>query len=124
MKKILVVDDEPCIRELIRDVLEGRGCQVLEAGDAAQALTLCASGHPDLLLVDFALPGANGLQMLGQLRELLGSSRIPAVLMSGYDAQGTTDQAAACLMKPFSASELVSKVVAVLEEGGGTECVA
>ncbi len=119
MSTILVVDDEPCIRELIRDVLEGRGCQVLEAADACQGVRLCRSEHPDLVLVDLTLAGSSGIEVLQSLQQSPETAAIPAVLMSGYGADESLSRRVArapagYLAKPFGASDLMRTVAAVL----------
>ncbi len=122
MNTILVVDDEPCIRELIRDVLEGRGCQVLEAADVNQGVRLCRTEHPDLVLVDLALAGSSGIEVLRSLQQSPETAAIPAVLMSGYATdesvcRGMPRAPAGYLTKPFGASDLMRAVAAVLWPG-------
>ncbi len=124
MSTILVIDDERCIRELIRDVLEGRGCEVLEAADATQGVCLCRTSHPDLVLLDLSLPGGSGIEVLQSLQQWPETAAIPAVLMSGYGMDETLGRRlpralAGYLTKPFGASELMRAVAAVLWCGPG-----
>ena len=70
MATILVIDDEPDIREVIRFALEGAGFRVLEAGHADAARKLLLSENPDLLLLDWGLPGRTAADLLPTLRQV------------------------------------------------------
>jgi CheY-like chemotaxis protein len=69
MKKVLVVDDNPVSRELIREVLDSPDLQVLEAADGSEALKRIAEALPDLVLLDLRMPGQSGFEVLRQLRK-------------------------------------------------------
>lgn len=85
MKKILVVDDEEHIRELFRDELEESGYEVLLAKDGDSALKALkdSGGSVNLVLLDIKMPGMNGLEVLGRIKELY--KELPVILLSAYD---------------------------------------
>ena len=129
-KLILVVDDEPTIREVIRRYLERDGYQVREAEDGYAALDALAESLPDLIVLDLMLPGIDGLSLTRQLRtarpggsEREARQRVPIIMLT---ARGETSDrirgldvgADDYLAKPFSPQELVSRVRAVLRRSG------
>jgi DNA-binding response OmpR family regulator len=80
MATILVVDDEPPIRQLVARILERKGHRVIQCGDAASALAV--TDAVDLLLVDYVLPDMNGRDLTAQLRA--ARPTLPVILMSGF----------------------------------------
>ncbi|HEY3523837.1 MAG TPA: response regulator transcription factor [Candidatus Limnocylindrales bacterium] len=116
MRTVLVVDDEPRIATLARDVLEHAGFAVLVAGDGDGALRLVASRSPDLVVLDLGLPGRDGLDVI---REVRRTSTLPIVVLSARDDEvdkllGLELGADDYVTKPFSPRELVARVRAVL----------
>jgi two-component system cell cycle sensor histidine kinase/response regulator CckA len=82
MARILVVDDEPKIRSLIRTLLTRQGYEILEASDGVEALSLCNRGpSPDLLLTDVVMPRMDGVQLAERVATLYPSVRV--LYMSG-----------------------------------------
>lgn len=114
--EILVVDDDPRLREVVRYTLDRAGFRVREAPDGAAALAACAERIPDLVVLDVLMPEMDGLTVC---RELRRTSAVPIVFLSsrgesfdrvqGLDAGGDD-----YLAKPFTPAELVSRVNAVL----------
>ncbi len=84
--KILIIDDEPQIRDLLAQFLGGSGYAVTTASSAAEALTCVRREPPDLILSDLQLEDADGLEMIGQLKTLLPGT--PVILLTGvlFDA--------------------------------------
>lgn len=80
MATILVVDDEPPIRQLVARILERKGHRVITCGDSTSALAV--TDAIDLLIVDFVLPDLNGRELTNRLREQRPG--LPVILMSGY----------------------------------------
>lgn len=117
---ILIVDDEPDIREVIRFALEGAGFKVQEAGHADEARKIILSDNPDLVLLDWMLPGRSGLELAQQLKQRPKTRNLPIIMVTaktdeadrikGLDKGEVDDY----IVKPFSPRELVSRVKAVL----------
>ncbi len=114
---VLVVDDDPRVRELLRINLEFEGFAVREADDAMQALGLIELSAPDLVLVDVVMPGIDGWEMLRRMQELYGA--IPVILFSGQLDHSSLAHAAErgardVVGKPFDPQALVERVCQVL----------
>jgi CheY-like chemotaxis protein len=117
---ILVVEDEEVVRGLTREILEGAGYRVLEAGGGAEALRLCEENDEpiDLLLTDVVMPETSGREVAEQLTLL--RPNISVLFMSGYtDAaivhHGILDSTVEFIQKPFNPRALVEKVREVLD---------
>src|SRR4029077_12009370 len=118
-RTILVVEDEPTLRETLAEALEAEGYQVVQAGDGRTALARFRAGHPDLVLLDLMLPELSGLEVARQIRT---ESSVPIVMLTARDAEvdkvvglelGADDYAT----KPFSLRELSARIRAVLRRG-------
>jgi two-component system alkaline phosphatase synthesis response regulator PhoP len=115
MPTILVVDDEPTIRLLVRAALEGTGYRLIEASDGLSALQVALSERPDVVLLDIALPRLSGLEVCRRLKENPATASAPVLLLTGL-VQESERQAAeevgarAFIAKPFSPAALVSHV--------------
>ena len=111
---VLVVDDDPGVREVVRLSLELEGYMVKEAGGAEEGLAAVEDEAPDLILLDVMMPHVDGWEMLRQIQERHGAGSIPIVMFSGkVDAQ-TAAQAAArgaqgFVGKPFDPQQLVDQ---------------
>jgi len=117
MAKILLVDDEPAIRALVRAALEGAGHQVIEGADGASALPIARQEHPDLVLLDIALPRASGAQVCRWLKRERPDA--PVLLLTGLGQDGGQDVATEAgadglVTKPFRPNELVAQIEAAL----------
>ncbi len=111
-KLVLVADDEVHIREVISYKLQNAGLEVIMARDGHEALELAKSESPDLLIVDYQMPGLNGLEVCLQLRQEPQTQRIPAIMLTarGLDvAQTELDRAGIRMVmaKPFSPREVL-----------------
>jgi DNA-binding response OmpR family regulator len=123
-----VVDDEPKIRDVVRDYLTAAGFAVTAAADAASALAQARAQPPDLVVLDLGLPDRDGLEVA---RELLRHSALPIIMLTARSDEidrvlGLELGADDYLVKPFSPRELVARVRAVLRRsdaaaGGGPE---
>lgn len=110
--KILIADDEPEIRSLLRLYLENEGYTVIEAEDGRKALELAGKEKPDLCLLDIMMPNVDGYHVLSALRK---ESNIPVVIISAKDADsekilGLNLGADDYLAKPFNPLEAVARV--------------
>jgi two-component system alkaline phosphatase synthesis response regulator PhoP len=117
--KILIVDDEQSIRELIKFNLEKAGFTVLESGDGAEALHIAKSLKPELLVLDLMLPGIDGIEVCRELKSQRDTSGIPIIMLTARADEidkiiGLEMGADDYLTKPFSPRELVARVKAVL----------
>jgi two-component system phosphate regulon response regulator PhoB len=119
MTTVLVVDDEPPIREVICFALHTAEYLTLEAGNADEARGHIIAGHPDLILLDLMLPGRSGLELAQELKRNPKTRELPIIMLTakaeehdkvkGLDA-GADDY----VTKPFSPLELLARVKAVL----------
>ena len=117
MVKILIVDDEPRIRELIRQHLEHAGYECDEAGDGSAALVALGKGGIDLVILDIMMPFVDGMSALREMRAR--KYDVPVIMLTArgeeYDrVQGLEGGADDYVVKPFSPRELVARVKAVL----------
>ena len=95
MIKVLVADDNPVSRELIREVLESPNCQVLEAADGREALERTRANHPDVVLLDMQMPLMDGFAVLQQLRADPHSAGLPVAAITAYAMRGDREKALA-----------------------------
>jgi CheY-like chemotaxis protein len=117
--RVLVVEDNPITRKLVRFALEANDFVVLEAKDAHTALTLLASHASDLVLQDIVLPDMDGFELVNQLRALPGGSDIPILAFSGFLSKHDESRMSAAgfndvIMKPIEPSRLLSVIRAHL----------
>ena len=119
MTCILVVDDDPAIREMVGMALTRAGYELLEAGSALEARRIIASQRPDLILLDWMLPGQSGFELARQLNNDNAQHPPPIIMLTARDQE--TDKVAALeagaddyVAKPFSVSELLARIKAVL----------
>ncbi len=115
-QRILVVDDEPHIVELVRYNLQQEGYDVVTANDGEAALAKARADRPDLIVLDIMLPGADGLEVCGQLRRETG---VPIIMLTAKSGElervvGLELGADDYVTKPFSPRELIARVRAVL----------
>lgn len=117
MTKLLIVDDDPHIRELVRHFLKQEGFDVYEAGDGAEALNILETVKTELVVLDIMMPNMDGWQLCRELRE---HNDIPVLMLTalGETAQkvkgfelGTDDY----LVKPFEPAELIVRIRALLK---------
>jgi two-component system response regulator VicR len=121
-KRILVVDDESSIRDVLTRYLEREGYRVEVAADGSSALQATAQMSPDLIVLDLMLPGIDGLEVCHRLR---AQSSVPIIMLTARDEEadkirGFTTGADDYMTKPFSPAELVLRVKAVLRRVEGT----
>ena len=111
MKKVLVVDDEPVVRAVVRDVLCEEGYAVVEAPDGHTMLEILAREDPDLVLMDVMMPGVDGREAYRILRSRENMPDVPVVMMSAaVQADRVDPSIAAFLQKPFDLDRLMKTV--------------
>lgn len=131
-KHVLIVEDEPPIRDMIRFALERADFSVAEAGDAQGARLAVAECRPDLVLLDWMLPSVSGAELAREWRRDELTSDLPIILVTARvdeddRVRGLNLGADDYVTKPFSSSELVARVRAVLRRslpGGEDETLA
>ncbi len=101
---VLVVDDEPIVRDVLTRYLTRAGYQVSDAGDGEQALEAISAGHPDVVLLDLMLPRVNGLDVLRTVRR---DSDVPVIVLSARSSEreridGLRQGADDYVVKPYS----------------------
>ena len=116
---VLVVEDEPAILELIAVNLEQAGFHVLRASEAETALRLIGEALPDLVLIDWMLPGLSGIELVRRLRREERTRALPLILLTARGAEvdkvlGLEAGADDYVTKPFSPRELIARLKAVL----------
>lgn len=114
--RILVVDDEPAIRRLLRSTLGVQDYTVLEAASVAQALEVLAREKVDLIILDLGLPDGDGFEVIRKLRP---DSQVPIIVLSSRDDESGKVQALDAgaddyVTKPFGVEELVARIRAAL----------
>ena len=123
MKKLLVVDDEDKIREVIKEYAEFSGYEVTEAADGMSAIGLCKLNDYDLIIMDVMMPKLDGFSSVKEIKKI---KDIPVIMLSArgeeYDklfgfGLGVDDY----VSKPFSPKELMARVNAVLQRKSGSE---
>ena len=117
--KILLVDDEPDIRQLVQEILEDEGYSVQVAKDGESARLLYAQQKPDLVLLDIWMPDTDGITLLKQWSEE-GALKCPVVIMSGHGSVETAVEATRLgafdfIEKPLSLTQLLRTVESALE---------
>ncbi len=118
-KTVLIVDDEAPIREMIAVALEMADYDYLEASDALEAHALIVDKHPDLVLLDWMLPGTSGVELARRLKKEEATADIPIIMLTAKveednKIQGLEVGADDYITKPFSPRELVARLKAVL----------
>ena len=118
MTTVMIVDDEPDIREVMRFALQEGGFRTLEAGHADEARKLLPE-NPDLVLLDWMLPGRSGLELAAQLKQNPKTRQMPIIMVSARGEEedrvkGLDTGADDYITKPFSPREMVARVKAVL----------
>jgi two-component system, OmpR family, alkaline phosphatase synthesis response regulator PhoP len=122
-KRVLVVDDEPKIVEVVGDYLRSAGFSVTTAVDGEAAVALAQARPPDLVVLDLGLPGLDGLDVARNLRS---TSAVPIIMLTARDEEtdrvlGLELGADDYLVKPFSPRELVARVRAVMRRSEGPQ---
>jgi CheY-like chemotaxis protein len=123
--RILVVDDEDYVRELLQDILEGEGYSITPAASAGEALSLYHSMKFDAVFTDIGMPGMNGWELARAIRER--NQEIPIAVITGWgEAVGSTEQKEAqvdwVVTKPFTTSRIIELAQDVSERLTQSTC--
>jgi len=120
---VLVVDDETAIRDMLRMALEIADFRCIEADNIHDAFTLVVDERPDLVLLDWMLPGGSGLELLRRLKRGENTREIPVIMLTAKTSednviQGLDIGADDYITKPFAPRELIARVRALLRRSG------
>ncbi len=120
---VLVVEDEAAIRDMLAFTLEAAGFEVMLAANGEQAQAMLREKRPDLILLDWMLPGTSGVALAKRLRARLDTAHLPILMLTAKSAEadqvegfeaGVDDY----VVKPFSPRALVARIQALLRRGG------
>ncbi len=125
-RTVLVVDDEFAIRDMLRMALEIAEYRCIEAENIQQAHALVVDERPDIILLDWMLPGGSGLELLRRLKREESTREVPVIMLTAKTAednviQGLDVGADDYITKPFAPRELIARVRALLRRTGGGE---
>jgi two-component system cell cycle response regulator DivK len=114
-KRILVVEDQPDNRQIIRDMLAGTGYEITEAENGEEALSAIAKARPDLILMDIQLPVMDGYAATRRIKTDPALKSIPVIAVTSYALSGEEKKAreAGCddyVPKPYSPRQLLAKI--------------
>lgn len=117
--QILIVDDEPAIRQMLQFTLTGEGFDCTPAGNVEEASDILLTRTPDLILLDWMLPGVSGLDFARRLKRDARTQNIPVIMLTARDEEvdkvrGLDGGADDYVTKPFATSELLARIRAVL----------
>jgi len=124
--RVLVVDDDPTVAEVVGDYLRHAGMESRHAADGHTALRLADTWRPDLVVLDVMMPGIDGLEVCRRLRDARGEhTLLPVIMLTALGAEddrvlGLEAGADDYVTKPFSPRELALRVQAVLRRGGAS----
>jgi len=122
--RLLIVDDEVDLLDMLRVVLDSNGFDVVTASSGMQALVLAAENPPDVILLDVMMGEMDGWEVLRLLKLDENTQEIPVIILSArtetHDKiRGLQEGAADYITKPFSVKELIERVGRLVEGGGG-----
>jgi CheY-like chemotaxis protein len=122
MIKVLIAEDNPVNRELLRELLELRGYTVLEACDGQEALRLIEQTQPELMLLDIGMPGMDGFAVVRRIRENPRLAQLPVVAVTAYAMRGDQERILSAgfdgyLSKPINPSSLIKELDRLLNRG-------
>ena len=117
--KILVVEDEPAVREMTVFVLSQTGYIALQAENAEEARTHLANSPPDLILMDWMLPGTSGIELVRELKQNPVTQEIPVIMLTARGEEDDRVRGLECgaedyVTKPFSPRELMARIKVIL----------
>ncbi|ATC63465.1 two-component system response regulator [Nibricoccus aquaticus] len=122
MAHILIIDDDPGVRGVLKAMLERAGYDVAAGGGGVEGLKLAHARRPDLVLLDIEMPGMNGFDVCSLIKTDTALASVPVVIMTGRPIAGVPARAQAVgavdlLAKPFERDSLLRKVGAYLAGG-------
>jgi CheY-like chemotaxis protein len=124
MTRILIAEDNPVNRELLRELLEMRGYEVFEACDGVQALAMVAQLRPHLLVLDLGMPGLDGFGVIRKIRADLAHANLPVLAATAYAMRGDREKVLEAgfdgyISKPINPTALKEEIDRLLRSGSG-----
>jgi CheY-like chemotaxis protein len=120
MSRILVVEDDPNLRLVIRMVLERAGYEVAEATHGAEALESIGVEMPDLVIADMTMPVMTGVELIDRIRANAATASLPIVALSGLQVDAAVSRLInAVVLKPFEPADLVASIDRALQADSG-----
>ena len=121
MSKILVVDDDEAVRQMLSLQLEAKGYEVVLAFDSTSTMRAARKEAPDLILLDLGLPAGDGFLLMEELKADTYTASIPVIVLTGRDAEGNQEKAYETgatdfFQKPFNPAWLLRAIEAALAE--------
>lgn len=125
MKYVLVADDDPLVRDVVKEALAAEGYLVGLAEDGAEALELVRSHQPDVIVLDCSMPGMNGIEALQRIRLSSASYRTPVIMLTARRSPQDIEIAMRAgateyMRKPFDVDRLIVHVEDALAKGAAT----
>jgi CheY-like chemotaxis protein len=118
--RILIVEDDPNLRIVIRMVLERAGYEIAEARHGAEALESIAVEMPDLVIADMTMPVMNGVELIDRIHANPPTASLPVILLSGLKVDSAVSRlVSAVVLKPFEPADLLASVERALHAGTG-----
>lgn len=123
MIKVLIAEDNPVNRELLRELLEIRGYEVFEACDGQEALRALEVNRPDILLLDLGMPVLDGYGTIRKIRENASLAKLPVLAVTAYAMRGDKEKIIdsgfdGYLSKPIEAGTLIAEINRLLNSSG------
>jgi CheY-like chemotaxis protein len=120
MSRILIVEDDPNLRLVIRMVLERAGYEVTEARHGGDALESIAATLPDLVIADMTMPVMSGVELVDRIHADTAIAALPIVLLSGLQVEAAVSRlVSAVVLKPFEPADLLNSIDRALRAGRG-----
>jgi two-component system, cell cycle response regulator DivK len=121
MINVLVAEDNPVNRELLRELLEARGYNVIEAPDGQEALRMIEQNHPEILLLDIGMPVLDGFAVMRKIREDASLAALMVLAVTAYAMQGDRENILNAgfdgyLSKPINARDLADELERLLRK--------
>lgn len=113
--RVLLVDDDPVVLDVLTAVLDSAECEIVVARDGRDALRIAADRSPDVVVLDVMMPGMTGFEVCRHIRHMPGLEGVRVVMLTALDTAAAREEAArsgadAFLTKPFSALDLLGAV--------------
>jgi CheY-like chemotaxis protein len=119
--RVLVVDDDPDARDVLRTILEDAGARVTTSGSAPETRALLSEAHPDLLIADIGMPGEDGYSLIRSIRKLESTdAQVPAIALTAHSRPEDVECALASgfqmhVAKPIDSTRLVASIATLFE---------